>query len=362
MEIMGREFRIVNKGLDPDEVVEFLKAATASSDDAFQRLEQFSALEAVTKTMEESITQAKRLAENAKRQAEAEARQEKDRTIKEARQQARAMVDQARESCTALIDDVRSVLSGSINKAFEQARETVSSNLTDLDGNLKKIITSQNNHSPVESEQPDKEPSVATTGSSEDTENGEGEEDEEESEDDPALDLADLQQSLMDLENSLTSLHNSRGGVETEPEFHSSEEDFEDRAELPDAEAAADEPYDDNHRYSGEVMLTIPAGADESWMQELRQRTLELPGAHIRAESGVDEKTTVVTLSLDEPVILLPILRSMPKVNRVVEDQAKEESSAKSRFNLLQKVPKKVKQQTITIELDMDSYNVPVLL
>ncbi len=359
MEIMGREFRIVNKGLDPDEVIEFLKAATATSDDAFQRLEQFSALQAVTKTMEESITQAKRLAENAKKQAEAEARQEKDRTVREARQQAQTMVDQARESCTALIDNVRSVLSGSINKAFEQAKETVSNNLTDLDGNFQKVIASQNSHSPTESEQPDKEPSVAPADSSDDTESGE---EEEESEDDPALDLENLQQSLMDLESSLTSLHNSRNGIETEPEFHSSEQDVEDRAELPDTEATDDEPCDDNHRYSGEVTLIIPAGADELWMQELRQRTLELPGAHIRAESGVDEKTTVVTLALDEPVAILPILRSMPKVSRVVEDQAKEESSGKSRFNLLQKVPKKVKQQTITIELDMDSYNVPVLL
>jgi F0F1-type ATP synthase membrane subunit b/b' len=359
MEIMGREFRIVNKGLDPDEVIEFLEAATATSDEAFQRLEQFSALQTVTKTMEDSITQAKRLAENAKKQAESEARQEKERTIREARQQAQAMVNQARESCTALIDNVRSVLSGSINKAFEQARETVSSNLTELDGNLQKVIASQNSHSPVESEQPDKEPSVASANSSDDTESGE---EEEEAEDDPALDLANLQQSLMNLENSLTSLHNSRNGVETEPEFHSSEQDVEDRAELPDAEAIADELRDDDHQYSGEVMVTIPAGADESWMQKLRQRTLELPGAHIRAESGVDEKTTVITLSLGQPVALLPILKSMPKVSRVVGDQDKDESSGKSRFNLLQKVPKKIRQQTITIELDMDSYNVPVLL
>jgi hypothetical protein len=69
-----------------------------------------------------------------------------------------------------------------------------------------------------------------------------------------------------------------------------------------------------------------------------------------------------VTLSLGEPVALLPILRDMPKVSRVVEDEAKEESSGKSRFNLLQMVPKKQKQPTITVELDMDSYNVPVLL
>ena len=360
MEIMGREFRVVKNGLDPDEVIEFLKAATGSSDEAFQRLEQFSALQAVAKTMEESISQAKLLAENAKRQAEVEARQEKDRTIKEARQQAQVMIEQTRASCSTLIDDVRTVLSGNINKAFEQASQTISSSLEDLDGSVHKVIPVPNSQLDTESEQPDKELSVASADSSDDTEDGEDEE--EESEDDPALDLANLQQSLMDLENSLTSLHNSRNGVETGTEFHSSEQDVEDGEESPDVEVSEDESGDDNYRYSGEVVVAIPAGADEAWMQKLRQLTLELPGAHIRAESGMDDKTTLVTLSLGEPVALLPMLRTMPKVSRVVDDQDREESSGRSRFNLLQKVPKKQKQPTIMVELDMDSYNVPVLL
>ncbi|HEY33107.1 MAG TPA: hypothetical protein G4O10_08390 [Dehalococcoidia bacterium] len=366
MEIMGREFRLVKNGLDPEEVIEFLKAATASSDDAFKRLEEFSALQAVTKTMEESITQAKRLAEHAKKQAEVEARQGKDRTISEARQQAQAMIDRVRESCTALIDDVRSVLSSNLTKAFEQARETVSNNLKDLDRSFQKVIDAPHSQSDVESEQPDPEPSDRPTDSAvaatDEAEAAEPEEPEEDS----TLDLADLQQSLLDLENSLTSLHNSRDGVESETELKPSTQesgyDVEDKKESPSAEAPADEPGDDNHRYSGEVVVSIPAGADESWMRELRQRTLELPGVHIRAESGTDDKTTLVTLSLGEPVALLPMLQAMPKVSRVVEDQAKEESSGKSRFNLLQKAPKKQKQPTITVELDTDSYNVPVLL
>ncbi|UCB43106.1 MAG: hypothetical protein JSV77_00200 [Dehalococcoidales bacterium] len=371
MEIMGREFRIIDNGLDPDEVTEFLKAATGSSDDAFQRLEQFSALQAVARTMEESIEQAKRLAENAKRQAEVEAQQEKDRTVTEARQQAQAMIDRARESCTALIDDVRSVLSGNINRAFEQARETISNNLRDLDGSVHKVVDSQHSQLTAESEQPNEETPVPPTDSVDVSATDEVEV--AEPEQDSTLDLTNLQQSLMELENSLTSLQNSKNGVENEPELQSSSQesgqDVEDKDESSDTKvldsdtkALADEPGDDNHQYSGEVVLAIPAGANESWMQELRQRTLELPGVHIRAESGMDEKTTLVTLSLGEPVALLPILRAMPKVSRVVEDQAKEESSSKSRFNLLQKVPKKQKQPTITVELNMDSSNVPVLL
>ena len=365
MEIMGKEFRVVNNGLDPEEVIEFLKTATGSSDDAFQRLEQFSALQTVAKTMEESIAQAKRLAENAKKQALEEARQEKDRTIREAREQARVMIDGARKSCTALIDDVRSVLSTSIDKAFEQARETISNNLKDLDVNVPKASASQKSPADVVNEKVDAEPSVSSTDSSDDTNTDD--EEEGESDDDSALDLADLQRSLMDLESSLTSLHDSRNGAESEsepqPTSQSPDRDTESKDESPDTEVTDDEPDNENsHQYSGEVVVEIPAGADEAWMQELRQRAHELPGVHIRAESGMNDKTTAVTLSLEEPVELLPMLREMPKVSRVVDDGAKEDSSGKSRFNLLQKVPKKQKQTAITVELDMDSYNIPVLL
>ena len=50
VELLGREFRTVEKGLDPNEVIEFLKVTTGSSEDAFRRLEQFSALQAAAKT------------------------------------------------------------------------------------------------------------------------------------------------------------------------------------------------------------------------------------------------------------------------------------------------------------------------
>ena len=84
MELLGREFRTAEKGLDPNEVIEFLKAVTGSSEDAFQRLEQFSALQTAAKTMEESISQARRLAEYARKQAESEAQQKKTQAVEEA--------------------------------------------------------------------------------------------------------------------------------------------------------------------------------------------------------------------------------------------------------------------------------------
>ena len=125
MQIMGKEFRTIDRGLDPDEVIEFLKTAIGSSEESFKRLEQFSTLQAAAKTMDESIVQARRLAESAKRQAESEAQQEKERTLEEAREQAQEIVDQAKNSCAILIDDVRSVLTDAIHNAFEKAKETV---------------------------------------------------------------------------------------------------------------------------------------------------------------------------------------------------------------------------------------------
>ena len=77
VELFGREFRIVEKGLDPEEVIDYLENATGASDAAFKQLEQFSAIQAVAKTIDESVAQAKRLAEHARAQAEAEAQQAK---------------------------------------------------------------------------------------------------------------------------------------------------------------------------------------------------------------------------------------------------------------------------------------------
>ena len=139
MEIMGKEFRTINNGLDPDEVIEFLKAATGSSEDAFQRLERFSALQEAAKAMDESISQAKKIAEYAKKQAESEAQQERDRVLGEAKEQAQGMVEQVKNSCALLIDDVRSVMADTIYTAFEKAKETIDNSLAGLDVDTNKV-------------------------------------------------------------------------------------------------------------------------------------------------------------------------------------------------------------------------------
>ncbi len=361
MQIMGKEFRTIDNGLDPNEVIEFLKTAIGSSEDSFKRLEQFSALQAAAKTMDESIAQARRLAESAKRQAEAEAQQESEITLEEAREQAREMVDQAKNNCTILIDDVRTVLTDAIHRAFEKAKETVAINLSELDSDIHWVGVSHHNQILANRQQSHSELSVLPT---ETVAVATPDEIKEELEVDLDPDLMDLQRSLADLENSLTNLYAGKGVVDDGPELKSPEgpdHDVESRDEPPVVKVDGSKS-DDDSPYIGDVLLAIPGGADESWMQELRRRTLKLPGARIKAESGVDENTTIVTLSLKEPTALRSVLQRMPNVEKVVEDRADGKSSDKGRIKLLHKTSRKLKQPTFIVELDKASSNVPVLM
>jgi hypothetical protein len=138
VELLGREFRTVEKGVDPNEVIEFLKVATGSSEDAFRRLEQFTSLQAAAKTMEESISQAKRLAEYARKQVESEAKQKKTQAAEEAGQQAVLMIDRVKESCISTIDSSHSILLEAIQEALADAKGTVSINFAQIGESIKK--------------------------------------------------------------------------------------------------------------------------------------------------------------------------------------------------------------------------------
>jgi hypothetical protein len=372
MEIMGKEFRTIDNGLDPDEVIEFLKTAVGSSEDSFKRLEQFSALQAATRAMDESITQARQLAEAAKKQAEEEARQERERTLKEAQERAQEMVDQAKNNCTFLIDDVRTVLTDAISRAFEKAKEIVNINLEDLDNSIHHVGVSHHDQIRENRQQSDDEPPAQPVDTAEAAAPDEaGDEVAEEVEEEPDADLVDLERSLSNLQNSLTSLHASTSMAEDVPEPESAEEPEQDaesseessEAKMDDSKSEDDtsESDDEDNQYSGEVLVAIPGGADEAWMRELRKQAFRLPGARIKAESGVDDNTTVITLSLKEPTALRSVLEKLPKVEKVFEGQADGESADKGPMKLLQKISKKSKHPMFIVELDRSS-DVPLLL
>lgn len=355
MEIMGKEFRIIQNGLDPNEVTEFLKAAIGSSEDSFRKLEQFATLNVATKEIDESITQAKQLAESAKQQAQVETRQECEQILFEAKEQAQEMVDQTKKKSDIVIDDIRAVLTDAVNKAFERAKETVTIYSVDLDDNVHKDEVSYYDQIPVDRQQHNGKSSDQQTETMAVTSSDEIEGELEEGHD---HDLQGLQRSLEALENSLTSLYASEDMVEKPPEFQSaekSEHDVESRDKPPEAKASNSE-NDDNCQYIGDVLVAILGGASESWRQELRKRTLQLPGVSIKTESCMDDNTIILSFSLEEPTLLHSILQGMPNVEKVVEGSTDGTSLDNNQTKLLNEASKELKQPTIVIvELNMIS-------
>jgi len=358
MELLGREFSIVKDGLDPNEVVDFLETIAGSSAAAFKRLEQFSAFQTVAKTMGESIAEARQLAEHAKIQARVEAQREKAQAREEVKQQVASMLDRAKKSCTASIEDTCSVLLEAITKAqeieetaFEKAKEMVAINLAEIHQTVQDAVESPHRQVDSGQEQSADKSSGPLAESADITSADEVQQTEPEEQ--PSIDLTNLQESLTSLQESLTSLHESKSALEHTQVVQPSDSETEEDQGPTDVETTDSEPEDgSDHLYSGDVTVTIPEGAEESWMREFRRRILKTPGMRIRGESGVDEKTTTVSLSLDEPAPLLLTLQELPNVSRVIEGQNGGEPSEKPRLRLWPRVSRNSRQTTITIELD----------
>lgn len=422
VELLGRQFHIVRDGLDPEEVISFLETIAGSSEAAFKRLEQFSAFQSVAKTMEESILEARELAERAKEQARIEAQSERTRVIEEARQQMSAILEQTQNSCLTSVDAVHGALLEAVTRTEEVQREAltraksmIASSLAQIHQNIQGVmhgnyhqadpaIEAQQEVSDlpikqaeaieVHEEVPDlpTEPAgtidTADQNEIEDVEpaetmdtTDESEVEDVEPEEEPAFDLATLQESLLSLEASLSNLNESKNAFGQTPEMpvavlgeedkqepdyveDEEEEEKEENEGEDDVEGGRDSPSDSDtaHAYSGEVTVEISGGAEESWMDELRQRMHDIPGARIRAESGMDERTSMVSLSLNEPVKLLPILMSLPRVNRVIPGRPNGGSPDKKGLKLWSKAKKNSQQDTVTIELNGDGSAEPSMV
>ena len=139
IELLGREFSVVKDGLDPKEVIEFLEASAGSSEAAFKHLEQFSAFQSVARTMEESISEARQMAEQAKAKARIEVDRERAKAIVEVQQQSSAILDETMRSCMASVEGIHSVILDAVAKteeiqheAFKKTREMVATNIAGI--------------------------------------------------------------------------------------------------------------------------------------------------------------------------------------------------------------------------------------
>ena len=245
IELLGQEFNVVKDGLDPKEVQEFLEASAGSSEDAFKHLEQFSAFQSVARTMDESIREAKQLAEQAKAKAKVEADREKEKAIVEIQQQSTAILDETMRSCIASVEGIHSVILDAVARteeiqyeAFKKIREMVATNIAEIQQKIQAIVNGE-----YQNVEPD-------TGENEDTPELPAEPDtivfntteDEETDEEPVFDLANLQESLTNLELSLSSLNESKHTLEptleTQVNVLEREEDEEVEVEAGEVEPA----------------------------------------------------------------------------------------------------------------------------
>jgi hypothetical protein len=336
--VLGQHFDVVPEGLDPQQVAEFLESVAGSSDAAFKRLEQFVAFQTLATTMNDSITEARDLAERAKAQASLEAEQKKSRAIGEAGREVGELLTQVKQSCLDSLDRTFSTLEETLLKArdaealslekasetvakarelerralekaeetshqargfekaaFEKAIDTMSSRLADIgrtfqqevDARISGAVGAARDAGAVESADDAPAPVVAL-----------------EAEALPSL-APDEAPVGYDAEAHLPSL------LETED---AREADVEDEVLAPDA--------DNTQLYSGSVTVRVPGGVDEPWAKQLRQAIATVPGARIREESGDDDGAFTVSLVLEAPAALLPALAGLPEVVRVVEKRS----------------------------------------
>ncbi len=139
-EMLGRKFHIVQNGLDPNEVAEYLTEEVGSTDTVFRQLEQFSALQMATKTMDDAIKQAKDLVERVKVKATAEAEQRKAQAIEEGKQITAKIIDEAGTSVLAYFDNASSIMMEAMNETFKKAKEQVAGNRVKMRDKIGKAI------------------------------------------------------------------------------------------------------------------------------------------------------------------------------------------------------------------------------
>ena len=125
--LLGREFRIVNHGLDPYEVKAFLETIAGSSENTIKRLEQMESLHRLAQTMERMVDDTRQFSDDIKETAKQEAEAEKAEILEEAQRRAEEMLDQAKKSWSASIQSANSVLSEAQRRAEEMVGQTKAS-------------------------------------------------------------------------------------------------------------------------------------------------------------------------------------------------------------------------------------------
>ena len=401
-EMLKREFRVVKNGLDPDEVMAYLETIMGSSEAALKRLEHFSSLQKLSMSMEAVIAETNQAAEHIKAQARQEAEAEKNKIVEEANQaaehikaqarlkaeaeknqvveetkrQAEEKLEQASKKCIASIEGTNSLLIEVITKAremveaaFRKAEEMAAINTEAIQQGLHNIVEAT-------SRDLDSEEMAAINAGAMQQDihniveagcrrlNSVLEESANETPTSPQIQAVDTssdgrvpetvapKEQLLDLAKLLESEAAPDVILMAQP----TGSEFEEEKQPINVEAYASALEEDNFcLYSGEVTLVIPQGTGQSWMRQLRQQLISIPGVHIQLESGTNVGGNMVTLLLDEPVALPSVLLEMPNVKKVIKSQNDEEPSEGSAYRQGHSIPGDQQQTTLTIELNEDA-------
>ena len=387
-ELLGREFRLVKNGLDPDEVASFLELALGSSEAALKRLEYFSSLEQRSKVLEAMIAETSLLVESIKRQAEREAEVEKSRIIQDARRKANEMLALVRERCIPPIKDATSIILGAIAKAgeteqmaFQKAKETMSMGVEALQRDIQNMFEPGRGEPEPPLERFAEELSTLKVQAVDAPYNG-GESETPQA-DEQIIDLAELLKS----ENLLSQIQavdipsNGRerktspaneqvvdlakllGGENTfdcSLETQLANLEFDEKKEPINMKAHATGLKGSNAlMYSGEVILEIPQGIGQAWIRQLRQRLNTTPGVHIQLEAGNGKGGSMVTLLMDKPIALASILLEMPSVKEVIEGQKTAGLSDSLTYGQKHSNPGDRQQTILTLVLNKNTTDLP---
>lgn len=370
VQILGRQFGIVPEGLDPQQVMDFMESIAGSSEAAFKRLEQFLAFQTFATTMNDSITEARELAERAKAQAALEAQQEKARAVSEAGREIADLLEQVRSRCMDSLDHTFTTLQVALDKAreadklslekanetiakarqierqalekaqetsrqvrdfeeaaFEKARASMSANLAGIETMLQEAMETRGDAGtdPPAGEHTAPDPTLAA-GDAEKASESAVEEDRDlapdpEAEADPPMDeFGGPMSDGDDLRDEETFSGDGYAPLADAPATSCGEvEDENVSADGVPPDDAADAEADGAHLYSGAVTVRVPGGVDEAWARHLRHAVKGIPGARVREEAGGDTTAFTMSLVLQEPAALSDVLAGLPDVERVLE-------------------------------------------
>ncbi|MBI2934288.1 MAG: DivIVA domain-containing protein [Chloroflexi bacterium] len=359
-ELLGKEFRLVKNGLDPDQVAAFLESVSGNTEAALKRLEHFSAMQKATQTMDLMLAEARQLSEQLRSQSRLEAQVEKDQMIAGARRQADEIKEEAARQAAETTRQARDGFLAATNEAgvfLRDARERVERLLKQtsrsyadaIDGTRSVLQEAIARAREIEEAACRKAEEKAVLGTEAMRREMHVAVEETQKELDAAFDkVAGLPVShpsplpvpvalhgpvdLTLVEAEVTALvgaipGNGSGHVASEAELISSVP----AAPVAAVPAPSDPPTFNTNVYEGEVALVIPEGAGQLAVLAIRRRLLGLPALRISMESGDETGRTILRLFLGQPTALPSALRELPGVADVQEASGREPSGKPDR-------------------------------